>query len=140
MLAIAEPSQQPQSTAVPNYIKEFDNQAKYNDDSIFRANSMDDVMCVPDHQDWLRILDKWHSSKVKIVKLKSKSKFSISFFQKGDDGFNGRYRFLFGSTFASVPRSAVDQLVLLVSRLSRRRRLPQESDEKRWQFGPPVSR
>jgi len=62
MVAIAELSQQPQLTTVSNYIKEFDNQAKYNDSSLFRANSMEDVMCVPDHNYWLRILNKWHST------------------------------------------------------------------------------
>jgi hypothetical protein len=56
---------QNQSTAV--FIKEFDNKTKYKDDSLFRDNSMDDVICLPDHADWLRILDAWHSSETNVI-------------------------------------------------------------------------
>ena len=63
MCAIAEHHQN-QSTAV--FIKEFDNKAKYKDDSLFRDSSIDGVICIPDHTNWLRILDAWHSATISI--------------------------------------------------------------------------
>ena len=59
MCAIVE-HHQDQPTAV--FIAEFDNKTKYKDDTLFRDHSMDDVICLPDHADWLRILDAWHSA------------------------------------------------------------------------------
>lgn len=52
-----------------DFIAEFDNKTKYKDDSLFRDNSMDDVICLPDHVDWLRILNGWHSATTAAAEL-----------------------------------------------------------------------
>jgi len=65
MCAFAE-QRQNQSTAV--FIKGFNNKAKYKDDTLFRDHSTDDVICLPDHANWLRILDGWHSSETNVMK------------------------------------------------------------------------